>query len=75
MNVSETTRAVRWPGDPAALTAEAVDFEALAHVLGNTCCWGGRSRRFYSLAQHAVTGNSSTPWMRANRSSNSSSRV
>ena len=55
MNASEPTRAISWPGDPATLTAEAVDFEALAHVLGNTCCWGGRSRRFYSLAQHAVT--------------------
>ena len=44
-----------WPGDPAALEASGVDFEALGHVLGNTCCWGGRTRRFYSVAQHAVT--------------------
>ena len=44
-----------WPGDSAELTAEAVDFEALGHVLGNTCCWGGRTRRFYSVAQHALT--------------------
>ena len=32
-------------GDPATVAAESVDFEAVAHVLGNTCCWGGRSRR------------------------------
>ena len=43
-----------WPDDPGTVTPEKVDFEAVAHVLGNTCCWGGRSRRFYSLAQHAV---------------------
>ena len=55
MSVSGTKRTIRWPGDAAALTAEAVDFEALAHVLGNTCCWGGRTLRFYSLAQRAVT--------------------
>ena len=55
MNDSEQVRTLRWPGDPATVTAEGVDFEAVAHVLGNTCCWGGRSRRFYSLAQHALT--------------------
>ena len=55
MNDSEGSRTLRWPGDPAKLTVEGVDFEVLAHVLANTCCWGGRSRRFYSLAQHAVT--------------------
>ena len=55
MNDSEQSRTLRWPGDPATLTAGDVDFEAVAHVLGNTCCWGGRSRRFYSLAQHAIT--------------------
>ena len=55
MSVSDRNRTIRWPGDPAGLTPEAVDFEAVAHVLGNTCCWGGRSRRFYSLAQRAVT--------------------
>ena len=55
MSVSDTNRSIRWPGDPEKLTAEAVDFEAIAHVLGNTCCWGGRTPKFYSLAQHAVT--------------------
>lgn len=55
MSGSDTNRTIRWPGDPAELTAEAVDFEGLAHVLGNTCCWGGRTLRFYSLAQRAVT--------------------
>ena len=55
MSVSDRNRTIRWPGDPAGLTPEAVDFEAVAHVLGNICCWGGRTLRFYSLAQHAVT--------------------
>ena len=32
-----------------------MDFEAIAHVLANTCRWGGRTRRFLSLAQHALT--------------------
>jgi len=36
------------------LTADAVDFEALAHVLANTCRRGGRLGRFHSLAAHAV---------------------
>ena len=43
-----------WPGDPEGLTADAVDFEALAHVLANTCRRGGRLRRFHSLAAHGV---------------------
>ncbi len=43
-----------WPGDPESLTAGAVDFEALAHVLANTCRRSGRLRRFHSLAAHAV---------------------
>ena len=55
MNDSEQVRTLRWPGAPATVTAAEMDFEAVAHVLGNTCCWGGRSRRFYSLAQHALT--------------------
>ena len=47
-------RPLMWPGDPESLTADAVDFEALAHVLANTCRRGGRLRRFHSLAAHAV---------------------
>ena len=43
-----------WPGDPAHLAPEDIDFEAIAHVLANTCRWGGRSRQFHSLAAHAV---------------------
>ena len=44
-----------WPGDPEQVEAGNVDFEAVAHILANTCRWGGRARRFYSLAQHALT--------------------
>ena len=47
-------RSLNWPEDPESLTADAVDFEALAHVLANTCRRGGRLRRFHSLAAHAV---------------------
>ncbi len=44
-----------WPDDPESVDAAEVDFEGLAHVLANTCRWGGRTRRFLSLAQHALT--------------------
>ena len=44
-----------WPNDPSGLTAQAVDFVAMAHVLANTCCWDGRSLTFLSLAQRALT--------------------
>ncbi len=47
-------QALNWPADPESLTADAVDFEALAHVLANTCRRGGRLGRFHSLAAHAV---------------------
>ena len=47
-------RPLAWPGSPEGVTAADVDFEALAHVLANTCRWGGRSRQYLSLAQHAV---------------------
>ena len=43
-----------WPGDPEAATAADVEFEALACLLANTCRWGGRTRRFFSAAQHAL---------------------
>ena len=47
-------RRLAWPGDPAGLTAADIDIEALAHVLANTCRFGGRTRRFYAVAQRAV---------------------
>ena len=47
-------RPLAWPGDPEGVTAAAVDFEALAHVLANTCRFGGRTRRYHSLAGHAL---------------------
>ena len=43
-----------WPGDPENVTAADVAFEALACLLANTCRWGGRTRRFFSVAQHAL---------------------
>ena len=53
-NTETKERPLSWPGDPKNATPQDIDFEALAHVLGNTCLWGGRSRRFHSLAAHAV---------------------
>ena len=47
-------RPLAWPGDPENVTAADIDFEALAHVLANTCLWGGRTRHYHSLAAHAV---------------------
>ena len=44
-----------WPGDPDQVETADVDFEAIALVLANICRWGGRTRRFHSLAQHALT--------------------
>ena len=44
----------RWPGDPEQGGGIDVDVEAVAHVLANTCRWGGRTQRFLSLAQHAL---------------------
>ena len=43
-----------WPGDPEGVTANGVDFDALAHVLANTCRNGGRCRRYHSVAAQAV---------------------
>ena len=48
-----------WPGDPETLapetvTAADIDFEALAHVLANTCRFGGRTRQYHAVAAHAA---------------------
>ena len=43
-----------WPDDPETVTAAAIDFEALAHVLANTCRRGGCMRAYHSLAAHEV---------------------
>ena len=45
---------LNWPDDPETVTAEDVDFEALAHVLANTCRRGGCTRHYHSVAAHAV---------------------
>ena len=47
-------RPLNWPDDPETIAAEDVDFEALAHVLANTCRRGGCMRGYHSLAAHAV---------------------
>ena len=47
-------RPLTWPGDPEDVTAADIDFEALAHVLANTCRRGGRMRGYHSVAAHAV---------------------
>ena len=47
-------RPLNWPDDPETVTAEDVDFEALAHVLANTCRRGGCLRHYHSVAAHAV---------------------
>ena len=46
--------ALRWPDDPEDVTAAGIDFEALAHVLANTCRRGGCCRQYHSVAAHAV---------------------
>ena len=45
---------LNWPGDPETMTAADIDFEALAHVLANTCRRGGCLRQYHSVAAHAV---------------------
>ena len=47
-------RPLVWPDDPEAVTAESVDFTALAHVLANTCRRGGCLRGYHSVAAHSV---------------------
>ena len=51
---ADTKPTLNWPGDPETVAAADVDFEALAHVLANTCRGGGRRRHYHSLAAHAV---------------------
>ena len=51
---SNSRQTLHWPQSVDGLTAEQVDFAALAHVLANICRWGGRTKRFFSVAQHAV---------------------
>ncbi|MCY3755378.1 MAG: hypothetical protein OXG99_14985 [Alphaproteobacteria bacterium] len=47
-------RPLNWPDDPEGVTAANIDFEALAHVLANTCRRGGCCRQYHSVAAHAV---------------------
>ena len=47
-------RSLTWPGDPETVTAADIDFEALAHVLANTCRQDGCTRLYHSVAAHAV---------------------
>ena len=50
----QNDRPLAWPGDPEQVSAADIDFEAVAHVLANTCRRGGRMRQYHSLAAHAV---------------------
>ena len=54
LNDSTRDRELSWPDDPEGVAAGDIDFEALAHVLANTCLWGGRTTRYHSLAARAV---------------------
>ena len=47
-------RPLNWPGDAENVTAADIDFEALAHVLANTCRRGGCCRQYHSVAAHSV---------------------
>ena len=51
---AETERPLAWPDEPETVTAADIDFEALAHVLANTCRRGGCLRQYHSVAAHAV---------------------
>lgn len=54
VNGGAQERTLSWPGNTEGVAAEDIDFEALAHVLANTCLWGGRTTRYHSLAARAV---------------------
>ena len=47
-------RPLNWPDDPETVTTADIDFEALAHVLANTCRRGGCCRQYHSVAAHEV---------------------
>ena len=51
---STAGRPLNWPDDPETVTAAHIDFEALSHVLANTCRRGGCTRFYHSVAAHAV---------------------
>ena len=51
---SGAERPLNWPDDPETVTAADIDFEALAHVLANTCRRGGCCRQYHSVAAQAV---------------------
>ena len=51
---ADARRPLTWPDDPETVTAADIDFEALAHVLANTCRRGGCCRQYHSVAAHAV---------------------
>ena len=47
-------RPLNWPDDPETVIAADIDFEALAHVLANTCRRGGCCRHYHSVAAQAM---------------------
>ena len=47
-------RPLTWPDEPETVAAADIDFEALAHVLANTCRRGGCMRSYHSVAAQAV---------------------
>ena len=51
---TSTQRVLCWPEDPENVEAADIDFEALAHVLANTCRSGGCCRHYHSIAAHAA---------------------
>ena len=51
---ADAGRPLNWPDDPETVTAADIDFEALAHVLANTCRRGGCCRQYHSVAAQAA---------------------